>query len=69
MKPWILCLAIIGMVAIHHAEAAPTISKGVLNPCEGPNPPPGCHADPQASRTPANEHDRGCSKIDRCQRE
>ncbi|KAK3430236.1 hypothetical protein EUGRSUZ_E01763 [Eucalyptus grandis] len=66
MRPWILCLAIIGMVVIHHGAVATPISAGVLDPCKGPNPPPGCHANPQAPPTPANEHDRGCTKFNQC---
>ncbi|KAI6706299.1 hypothetical protein NL676_009261 [Syzygium grande] len=66
MRPWILCLAIVGMVVLHHVEAATPISMAVLDPCKGPNPPAGCHANPQAPRTPANEYNRGCHKIHHC---
>ncbi|KAF8028767.1 hypothetical protein BT93_E1428 [Corymbia citriodora subsp. variegata] len=66
MRPWILCLAIIGMVMIRHAAAATPISTGVLDPCKGPNPPPGCKANPHAPPTPANYYDRGCVKFNGC---
>ncbi|KAK2631673.1 hypothetical protein EUGRSUZ_L02597 [Eucalyptus grandis] len=66
MRPWILCLAIIGMVLIHHGAVAAPIKPGVLDPCKRPNPPPGCHANRHAPRAPANNYNRGCVKFNRC---
>ncbi|KAF8028765.1 hypothetical protein BT93_E1426 [Corymbia citriodora subsp. variegata] len=66
MRPWILCLAIVGMVVSHHAAAATPISIGVLNPCKGPNPPPSCHAHPHAPPVPAKDYNRECLKFHRC---
>ncbi|KAF8028766.1 hypothetical protein BT93_E1427 [Corymbia citriodora subsp. variegata] len=66
MKPWILCLAIAGKVAIRHTEAATSISIGVLNPCRGLNSLPGCRAHPDIPHASANHYDHGCTKINRC---
>ncbi|XP_018438646.1 protein RALF-like 11 [Raphanus sativus] len=72
MKRSVICLLVIcaAVVAIP-VEGVKYIDFGALNPCMGPNPPPGCN--PPGSHhkkpVPANEYRRGCTTIHRCRRD
>ncbi|CAB4291175.1 unnamed protein product [Prunus armeniaca] len=71
MKTFILCLLIVGMVALNEGvEAGGTrINPGVLDPCLKPGGPhPGCSgpSDSNGERKTANPYKRGCSKINQC---
>ncbi|KAL6271129.1 hypothetical protein ACE6H2_028040 [Prunus campanulata] len=71
MKTFILCLLIVGMVALNEGveDGRTRINPGVLDPCLKPGGPHrGCSL-PRGSngeRKPANPYNRGCSKIYRC---
>ncbi|CAB4291177.1 unnamed protein product [Prunus armeniaca] len=72
MKTFILCLLIVGMVALNEGvEAGGTrINPGVLDPCLKPGGPhPGCSGGSNGKHKPANPYNRGCLKINRCRGE
>ncbi|XP_018455752.1 protein RALF-like 11 [Raphanus sativus] len=72
MKTWAICLLVIcSLVVTVPVEGRTYIFGGVVNPCSGPNPPPGCNPPDSLhkSRVPANNYTRGCSIITRCQRD
>ncbi|BBN67190.1 RALF-like 30 [Prunus dulcis] len=71
MKTFILCVLIVGMVALNEGVEAKraSINPGVLDPCLKPGGPhPGCSG-PRGSngaRKPVNPYNRGCLKFNRC---
>ncbi|KAK8555886.1 hypothetical protein V6N13_069965 [Hibiscus sabdariffa] len=71
MKTWLICLMLIGMLAIEIDAAAPDgvdrLHPGVLDPCKRPGGPhPGCHPDPESPPKEANPYSRGCSRHNKC---
>ncbi|XP_019096599.1 PREDICTED: protein RALF-like 11 [Camelina sativa] len=72
MNAWVICLLVIcAVVNAKSVEGRDFINYGVLNSFFGPNPRPGCNPPGAEHKNPTtvNEYRRGCTKMNRCQRD